>query len=276
MPCISPIHINDKDGRREVPCGRCVYCMKRKRLEWTTRLLIESTNSVIPPVMVTLTYDDEHIPIDENGDTVVNKKDIQDFFKRLRYYVPENFKYFIASEYGPRNLRPHYHAILFNFPQKYVTEEFIEKVWTKGFCTCGIATDGGISYCAKYVSFRSQDFGKRPNFMLASRRPAIGKCYLDRLNLLKWHNSNLFDNNYIQINSNKFPVPRYLKEKIYSKLDRKLMNEHYELYVKPYLMEEIYDRIERKLNGDNVTTIDDQIELDNRKYYKSLKKQKDI
>lgn len=51
----------------------------------------------------------------------VSKKDIQNFLKRLRkkidnLNIPQNEKkirYYIASEYGPTTLRPHYHGILF-------------------------------------------------------------------------------------------------------------------------------------------------------------------
>lgn len=51
---------------------------------------------------------------------VCSKYDIQTFIKRLRQYVKKktnqsikSFRYFIASEYGPTTLRPHYHGIFF-------------------------------------------------------------------------------------------------------------------------------------------------------------------
>lgn len=58
------------------------------------------------------------------------KKDIQDFFKRLRkkinkLNIPQNEKdirYFVASEYGPETLRPHYHGFIFFDSEKLSVE----------------------------------------------------------------------------------------------------------------------------------------------------------
>ena len=74
--------------------------------------------------------DDTRIPWIENNKiycknnlqfATVSKKDIQNFLKRLRkkidkLNIPQNEKkirYFIASEYGPKTYRPHYHGVLF-------------------------------------------------------------------------------------------------------------------------------------------------------------------
>lgn len=71
--------------------------------------------------------DDCYIPHIENDEVVgefgvVSKVDIQRFVKRLRKKIHEKevelgqsmpIRYFIASEYGPKTFRPHYHGIIF-------------------------------------------------------------------------------------------------------------------------------------------------------------------
>lgn len=66
--------------------------------------------------MLTLTYDTGHLP--QNGSLV--KKDLTDFWKRLRYRLRRDkkvtdLKYFACGEYGDNYGRPHYHAILFGW-----------------------------------------------------------------------------------------------------------------------------------------------------------------
>lgn len=75
----------------------------------------------------------------------VCKKDIQHFMKRLRdkiykLNIPKHEKeirYFIASEYGPKTLRPHYHGILFFDSKKIASKikDFITESWGKKYKT---------------------------------------------------------------------------------------------------------------------------------------------
>lgn len=46
----------------QVPCGRCVACLKRRQTDYSTRILreVESASSMW---FITLTYDNEHLPI---------------------------------------------------------------------------------------------------------------------------------------------------------------------------------------------------------------------
>ncbi|UPW41750.1 replication initiator protein [Peromfec virus RodF7_17] len=225
MQCLRPIVLKRViDGKWRidpVPCGKCINCLDRKRKFWFARLMIESRSTPLPPVMITLTYDDDHLPV--SGD--VSKKDVQDFLKRLRYYSQESFRYFIVSEYGPLRHRAHYHGILFDFPLDKATDDIIGKAWSNGFVSIGIAKDGGLSYCCKYVTFKSHSYGKAPNFMLASRRPAIGLSYLENADLVKWHKADPVNNSYITFFGKKLPMPRYLKEKIYNEEERKLISD---------------------------------------------------
>lgn len=239
--------------------------------------MMEAKANILPPIMFTLTYDDDKLPI-ENGEAVVSKKDVQNFFKRLRYYVPQsNFRYFICSEYGPLRHRPHYHGILYNFPIDKATNDFFSRVWSSGFVKVGIAYDGGFAYCAKYVTFKSKDYGKKPNFMLSSRRPAIGASYLERSDLLQWHRQDPVNNNYLLINGKKMAIPRYYSDKIYNDEQKQQLKEYWESHA-----QEERDKEFKQYLSDRPTAVDEQqarreyIAERTRNFYKSQNKSSDL
>ena len=74
------------------------------------------------------TYDDEHAVrlarnVDDRIVLTVRKKDVQNFFKRVRSYIKyhkiddprcqKDFKVIWCSEYGDKRQRPHFHFIAF-------------------------------------------------------------------------------------------------------------------------------------------------------------------
>lgn len=158
-----------------VPCGKCSECLKAKTNSWYTRLHEEYLNSY-RTYMITLTYDDEHVPHNMFGDNVVCKRDIQLFFKRLRKNVNGciKFKYFLCSEYGPKTARPHYHCLLFItsvnddyfggdwYSDKYILDIHVNNAVFKAWGNCAphcfkcnpVRNDNGATrYIAKYMTY---------------------------------------------------------------------------------------------------------------------------
>lgn len=107
----------------QVPCGKCLKCIRRVRNEWIFRIMEEFKHAE-SAWFVTLTYDDIYLPISEHGFPTLRYKDVQKFFKLLRRRGNTKLKYFVVGEYGSNTGRPHYHAILFN-----VMKEHIDKCW---------------------------------------------------------------------------------------------------------------------------------------------------
>jgi predicted RNA-binding protein YlxR (DUF448 family) len=112
----------DRDGDAvpmflAIPCRKCALCRKRNAREWMFRAVAESQSSRSVPYFITLTYNPIHRPVDG-----VDKKHVQDFFKRLRQILirdhgyDEKIRYFAAAEYGSHTKLPHYHLILWNMP----------------------------------------------------------------------------------------------------------------------------------------------------------------
>ena len=62
-----------------IPCGKCFECNVQKANEWATRCYLE--NKIYKEsCFITLTYNDENIPI-KNGKYTLNKKDVTNFKK---------------------------------------------------------------------------------------------------------------------------------------------------------------------------------------------------
>jgi len=132
--------------------------------------------------VVTLTYDDKHLPADGSLAYV----DFQLFMKRLRQYrrrffLREHFRlkrfsdltrsqakhlvelsrvrFYCGGEYGDRNLRPHFHSCLFNFdfPDKVVCGKELfdsalaRQLWGKGRVVVGRMSFDSAAYCAGYI-----------------------------------------------------------------------------------------------------------------------------
>lgn len=207
MKCLKPILIETDEidlyptGKIFVPCGKCEACRNDDSLQWRIRLKEEFYNSD-NAYFVTLTYNDNTLPIEictdkhgkDNICAVPNKKDVQNFFKRLRFHFEKYYKekdkslsYFLVSEYGPTTFRPHYHAILFNLPKLSsvdevqdfkITEEIYEK-WNLGYVKVDKCNEARIAYCTKYMSCVTQipDYLPKP-FRLISK--GMGISYLKK------------------------------------------------------------------------------------------------
>lgn len=194
----------------KVPCGRCIGCRMERARQWGLRCMHEAKlwphNSY-----VTLTYSDEFLP---PGGTL-SLRDVQLFMKRLRKFrEPNKVRFFLAGEYGDTNLRPHYHALLFNvgFENKVCIGRNArgEPLWSSpelsalwsvdgapmGHCSIGEVTFDSAVYCAKYAlkkingdaaleHYRVYDsdgiiHDRRPEFAVMSRRPGVGFGYYER------------------------------------------------------------------------------------------------
>lgn len=154
-------------------------------------------------VFVTLTYDDEHLPPDNN----LVPAHLALFLKRLRQAMARTRKrpaalrgnrlrFIACGEYGERTGRPHYHALLFgvgfNDQQTYKSGDqplynspTLSALWRHGHAVYGAVTAASAAYVAGYT-MKSQ--GKshhdadgvvmHPPFFRCSTRPGIGAFYV--------------------------------------------------------------------------------------------------
>lgn len=212
MQCTRPIVLYRRDKPISnrfltVPCGKCLNCRIAHSREWATRILHEC-NYHEDNLFLTLTFDDEHLP----DDLSIHKKDLQDFFKRLRKDInPKKIKYYACGEYGERLGRPHYHSIIHGLGVNKNDKEIVKSNWLYGFCYFGSVTYDSARYVSDYIGkkyygkFQKDKYGdKQPPFQLQSK--GIGKQYcLD-------HKEQIISNQGITVRGNEVGIPRYYKK----------------------------------------------------------------
>ena len=223
-----------------IPCGMCTSCRLDYSREWANRCYMESLESK-DNYFITLTYDDDHLPIGDKGNATLIKKDFQDFMKRLRKFYKDNFnvdniRFYACGEYGSQTYRPHYHFIGFNLPipdlstifidrskgsidisiknqsvsgDLYYYSAIIDKCWSKGHVLVGKANWSTMAYVARYIMKKLKGQSKmaydvlsiEPEFTLMSRSPGIGQKYFDA------HRSEILEKGYILVKRGDKVIP---------------------------------------------------------------------
>lgn len=229
--CINPIYLRVEN--LEVPCGKCGHCLMRRIQDYTARCYQEWKSCSEKCYFVTLTY--------ENDPVQLYKKDLQDFFKRLRK-VGFSFSYFALGDYGDTFGRPHYHVLF--FVKGFFLEEYLWSLWIsgrdqvrrRGFVHTLPLTGGRISYVIRYGFLAKLDWnkedGRRPPFFLLSKRPAIGLSYLTPQMVAFHKNADIW---YYPDGKWKKPLPRYWRDRIFSKLELEIHSDKY--------LEQLQDRL---------------------------------
>lgn len=194
-----------------INCGKCVECQIAKVNEWATRIMLEASQHN-DNCAITLTYRDDNRPFD------LNKKDLQDFIKRL--FKNNNLtgvKRFYCGEYGSKSGNAHYHLILFGWKpsdmeyffsksgEHYYKSKVVERDWKHGYILVGNLTYKTARYCAKYLQKQCNDKYEYAGhqvmpFIGMSRRPGIASFYASRVD---------YNIDKIYINGNGYHIPRY-------------------------------------------------------------------
>lgn len=182
---------------------------------------------------ITLTYDDEHLPDDYS----VHVRTFQLFMKKLRkHYQPKKIRFYGCGEYGPENLRPHYHSILFNHdfsdkqpykktPQgnQLYTSKSLDQIWGNGFTTIGDVTYQSAGYVAQYVMKKitgeralhhylrthpvtNQIVKVDPEFQLQS--VGLGSTWFDK------YKNDCFPSDFLVVDGKQLRVPQYYTKKL--------------------------------------------------------------
>jgi len=226
MICDTPYFVLPSKAAVEkipVPCGKCPTCKARRVNTWVFRLMQEELVSSSAH-FVTLTYDTRFVPISNNGFMTLRKKDFQDYMKRLRKLVPgATLKYYVAGEYGSKNRRPHYHAIIFNVPDS----QLFFDAWALGgdplgSVHVGTVTSDSVAYTMKYIdkaNFRTlhgRD-DRIPEFSLMSK--GLGKSYLSPA-VVSYHKADISRMYVSKLSGHKLPMPRYYRNKIFSDAEK--------------------------------------------------------
>lgn len=207
-----------------IPCGKCPACLVNKASEWALRCQHEMQYASFG-AFLTLTYNSDNLPEGYQ----LQKKDIQDFFKRLRRYyeyhhLPPIRSYLVCGEYGEKRGRPHYHAFVvgLDIPDlKYhhlsyhgdpvYTSNIIEQIWGNGYVIIGTCTKQSAGYVARYAKKMVNNVGNRNKpFFLSSRNIPLSNGQKGALGS-QWLIDNHTDllRGYLPDGENKYTIPDY-------------------------------------------------------------------
>ena len=173
MTCYHPLLAYKHDGKVvfekprvyaqgfNLPCNQCIGCRLNYSRQWAIRCIHEAQMHK-NNCFITLTFSPEALASRKNPRSL-DMREWQLFMKRVRKKYGNGIKFFHCGEYGEKNKRPHYHALLFghDFTDKqlwtqrsgvklYISEE-LKKLWPYGFSTIGDVTFESAAYCARYV-----------------------------------------------------------------------------------------------------------------------------
>lgn len=177
----------------EVPCGSCIGCRLDRAKEWAVRCVHEAS-LYRENCFLTLTYAEPNLPL--NGS--LEPRNFVLFMKRLRKRFGK-VRFFQCGEYGADLGRPHHHCIIFGWRPtdlslwkrkgnvRLYRSKAVEELWPHGFVTVGEVTYESAAYIARYIlkkvtgpAGESHYQGKRPEYITMSRRPGIGKDWIDK------------------------------------------------------------------------------------------------
>lgn len=178
---------------------------------------------------ITLTYDDDHLPLGGN----LIYPDFQKFMKRLRKRFGSNIRFYCGGEYGETTYRPHFHACLFNFDfpdkvyfkrssafgDKLYTSKILEELWPFGMSSVGDVSFHSAAYIARYcvqkvtgdaalahyrvVTPDGEIIDRNPEFNHMSLKPGIGSAWLAK------YKTDVYPHDYVIINGVKVKPPKY-------------------------------------------------------------------
>lgn len=231
---------------------------------------------------VTLTYNEENLPRTKNGFATVNKKDVQNFFKKLRRNHPksgEKISYFAAAEYGTKHKRPHYHIILFG-----CTDPEITSAWTTdtrggkrpqplGEIYFGYVEGASIGYTLKYISkepdwqLHDRDDRLRTFFLISK---GIGANYLTP-QMIRYHHRDLENRVCCTVEKKSISMPRYYKMKIYTPELKGYLKGYFE-YLAPFIDEELRQKHKHLTNYEYETMLSERHKHLTNKYQQNAKR----
>lgn len=204
-----------------LPCGICVGCRIDRSKQWALRCVLEA-KQYSDNCFLTLTYDDEHLPL--NGS--LDFDHLTKFFKRFRKKIgKDKIRYYAVGEYGAKLQRPHFHAIIFgfDFPDKWLWSSsrgqclyrstVLESLWRYGYSSVGAVSFESCAYVARYVQKKlyggtKEDVlahyqGRLPEAARMSRRPGIASQFFHDFT------GDIYPKDFITFNGKKFKPGRY-------------------------------------------------------------------
>jgi hypothetical protein len=275
MPCYHPLLAYKLDGKVtfnkpfayakgfNLPCGQCIGCRLSYSRQWAIRCVHEAQMHE-ESCFITLTFSPEEMAKRDNPASL-DVTEFQRFMKRLRKKYGK-VRFFHCGEYGEKNKRPHYHALLFglDFKDKELfskrddvrlyTSQSLAELWPHGFSTIGEVNFESAAYVARYVMKKVRGEGAeeyysnwidpitgevtdvKPEYATMSRKPGIGYEWF------KEYKDDVFPHDYCVVRGHEVRPPRYY-ETLLSEEELAAVKEK-----RKEKMPEVYDQYDERMD----------------------------
>ena len=198
-----PLGYLPPDFYLQVPCGKCVECLKTKRLSWSHRLIVE-LQSHTSSTYITLTLDSDSLCKFEDDP----KRPLKLYIDRLRKAIGYRPKYFFVSEYGETTSRLHYHGFFFGTSIGKLPYSTQRNLWKYGHVWLAPAPSARLAnYVTKYLF---KQYGDKKAVMMCSN--GIGVSFVTERHRLEFINYMSF-NHYTKLGNAYYPLHRYYVDK---------------------------------------------------------------
>lgn len=242
MKCVSPYYA--QRVRDWVPCGKCNFCLQKRRSDWSFRLYQE-LKAAQTAAFITLTYAPENLVYSVSERKAnLEKTHIQAFIRAFRDReakivgrgLPKRLKrkrmrskpirYYAVGEYGDAGEeifgegRPHFHVLMFNYHPNTMMK--VSEIWGRGHVDVGAVEPASIAYVSGYVinSWKKEDGRQRPFSVISKAGGPIGITYLSP-QMVRYHKRGKL--NYGQQYGYKVPLPRLFKDRIFNRHEKEYM-----------------------------------------------------
>lgn len=229
-----------------IPCGKCIACRLSYSREWAARCMLELKDHDSAYFVTATYSDEEvpksYFSDPDTGEALpsytLRKRDFQLWLKNIRADFPDDkIRFYGCGEYGSHTFRPHYHVILFGLHLDDLSlykrtetgllynSDKLSATWfrfdpvqrlhfPRGYVVVAPVTWDTCAYVARYTAKKYMtlgddffdEFNMEKPFVLMSRRPGIGKNYLER-------HPELFDSKALFVPSGdgvkRSSIPRY-------------------------------------------------------------------
>lgn len=175
---------------------------------------------------ITLTYDDSHLKSPK-----LVYEDFQLFMKRLRRRLDQPIGCFVTGEYGEKNRRPHWHALIFGYwpgdavykysnsrGDRVFASASLTEIWGHGIAEAGSLTFESAGYCARYAAkkivhsengkLNEADHHEWQPVSKKSNKNAIGKKWLEKY----WEDAFNHGEIVLPDGRGKCAIPRYYEK----------------------------------------------------------------
>lgn len=220
--CNNPVFHKVNDHYQLIPCNNCLGCRVDKTLLWQTRCNIEYIRPSSRSAFVTFTYDDLHLPYNENALLpTIREIDFHHYVDNLRHKVKKmsalpfgcrkDFAFFGCMEYGDSFARPHAHILFFGLDFADCKKIFVDS-WKNGSVKSLPVFNGGIRYVVDYMSKNlNGDIAVAEYDDTLRERPFFSNSKGLGSSLFYAHREEINATGLITLGSRHIPCPTYYK-----------------------------------------------------------------